>query len=204
MIGGGKKMKTWLKPMVLIVLVLFAAACASDKKPAEEAIKAAEAAIDSAKGEAAKYVPDQVKGLEDGLKAAKDALAKKDYKAALSAAKDLPGKAKDLAAAAEAKKAELTKAWEEMSGGLPKMVEAIKSRVDVLSKSKKLPANLDKAKFDEVKAGLPEVTQMWDDAQKAFSGGNLADAVSKAKTIKDKAVEMMTTLGMQVPEGAKS
>jgi hypothetical protein len=99
---------------------------------------------------------------------------------------------------------ELTKAWEEMSGGLPKMVEAIKSRVDVLSQSKKLPANIDKAKFDGVKAGLPEVTQMWDDAQKAFSGGNLADAVSKAKTIKDKAVEMMTTLGMQVPEGAKS
>ena len=197
-------MKKWLKPMMLMILVLFAAACASDQKPAEEAIKAAEAAVNGAKVEAMKYVPDQVKGLEDGLKAAKDAFAKKDYKAAISAAKDLPGKAKDLAAAAEAKKAELTKAWEEMSGGLPKMVDAIKSRVDVLSKSKKLPANIDKAKFDEVKAGLPEVTQMWDDAQKAFSGGNLADALSKAKTIKDKAVEMMTTLGMQVPEGAKS
>ena len=197
-------MKKLLKPMVLIVLVLFAAACASDSKPAEEAIKAAEAAINAAKGDAVKYVPDQVKGLEDGLQAAKDAFAKKDYKAALSAAKDLPGKAKDLAAAAAAKKTELTEAWKQMSGGLPKMVEAIKSRVDVLSQSKKLPANLDKAKFEEVKAGLPGVTQMWEDAQKAFSGGNLADAVSKAKTIKDKAVEMMTTLGMQVPAGAKS
>jgi hypothetical protein len=204
MIGGGKRMKKWLKLMALIVLVLFAAACGSEKKPAEEAIKAAEAAINSAKGEAVKVIPDQVKGLEDGLKAAKDAFEKKDYKAALSAVKDLPGKAKDLAAAAAAKKVELTKAWGEMSGGLPKMVEAIKSRVDVLSKSKKLPANLDKAKFDGVKAGLPEVTQIWEDAQKAFSGGNLADAVSKAKTLKDKAVEMMTTLGMQVPAGAKS
>jgi hypothetical protein len=204
MIEGGKKMKKWLKPMVLMVLVLLAAACASDQKPAEEAIKAAEAAINSAKGEAVKYVPDQVKGLEDGLKAAKDALAKKDYKAVLSAAKDLPAKAKDLAAAAAAKKTELTKTWEEISGGLPKMVDAIKSRVDVLSKSKKLPANIDKAKFDGIKAGLPEVTKIWEDAQKAFSGGNLADAVSKAKTLKDKAVEMMTTLGMQVPGGAKS
>jgi hypothetical protein len=204
MIGGGKKMKNWLKPMVLMILVLLAVACGSDSKPAEEAIKAAEAAINAAKGEAMKVIPDQVKALEDGLKAAKDAFAKKDYKAALNMAKDLPGKAKDLAAAAEAKKAELTKAWGEMSGGLPKMVEAIKSRVDVLSKSKKLPANLDKAKFDGVKAGLPEVSKMWEDAQKAFSGGNLADAVSKAKTIKDKAVEMMTTLGMKVPAGAKS
>ena len=197
-------MKKWLKSMVLVVLVLFAAACAKDSKPAEEAIKAAEAAINAVKGDAVKYVPDQVKGLEDGLQAAKDAFAKKDYKAALNAAKDLPGKAKDLAAAAAAKKEELTKDWKEMSGGLPKMVGAIKSRVDVLSKSKKLPANLDQAKLDGVKAGLPEVTQMWNDAQKAFSSGNLADAVSKAKTIKDKAVEMMTTLGMQVPAGAKS
>ncbi len=196
-------MKKWLKYIALMVLILFAAACAGDSKPAEEAIKAAEAAIDSAKGEAIKYIPDQVKGLEDGLKAAKDAFAKKDYMAALNAAKDLPGKAKDLAAAAAAKKTELTKTWEEVSGGLPKMVEAIQSRVDILSKSKKLPANLDKAKFDGVKAGLAEATQIWGDAQKAFSSGNLADAVSKAKTLKDKAMEMMTTLGMQIPAGAK-
>ena len=197
-------MKKWLKHMALMVLVLFAAACSSQQKPAEEAIKAAEAAIDSAKGEAAKYIPDQVKGLQDELQAAKDALSKKDYKAALSAAKDLPGKAKDLAAAAEAKKTELTKTWEEMSGSLPKMVEAIKSKVDVLSKSKKLPANIDKAKLDAVKAGLPELTQMWGDAQKAFSDGNLADAVSKATALKDKAAEMMTTLDMQAPAGGKS
>src|SRR5512139_1394268 len=188
----------------VLVGLMLVVGCARDKEPAEAAIKAAEAAIGSAKAEAAKYVPDQVKGVEDALKAAKDAFEKKEYTQALNAAKDLPAKAKELAAAAAAKKAELTKAWESMAGGLPKMVEAIKSRVDILSKSKKLPANLDKAKFEGAKAGLGEITQMWDDAQKAFSGGNLADAVSKAKTLKDKAVEMMTTLGMQVPAGAKS
>lgn len=95
--GGGKRIKKWLKPMVLMVLVLFAAACASDNKRAEKAIKAAEAAINAAKDEAMKYFGDQVKGLEDEFKAAKDAFAKKDYKAALNEAKDLPGKAKDLA-----------------------------------------------------------------------------------------------------------
>jgi hypothetical protein len=190
-------MKKWLKLMVLMTLVLFAAACSSDKKPAEEAIKAAEAALGAAKGEAVKFVPDQVKAVEDGLKAAQDAFAKKEYKAALDAAKDLPAKAKDLTAAAAAKKDELTKAWDEMNGALPKMVEAIKGKVEALAKSKKLPANVDKEKFEGVKAGLPEITQMWDDAQKAFSGGSLADAVSKAKAVKDKAAGMMTTLGIQ-------
>ena len=43
---------------------------------------------------------------------------------------------------------------------------------------------------------------MWDEAKAAFSGGNMADAMAKAKTVKEKAVEVMTTLGMQVPAAA--
>ena len=188
---------------VVLVGLMLVVGCARDKEPAEAAIKAAEAAIGSAKAEAAKYVPDQVKGVENALKAAKDAFEKKEYTQALNAAKDLPAKAKELAAAAAAKKAELTKAWEGMAAGLPKMVEAIKSRVDILSKSKKLPANLDKAKFEGAKAGLGEITQTWTDAENAYKGGNIADAVAKANAVKAKATEIMTTLGMQPPAAAK-
>jgi hypothetical protein len=188
---------------VVLVGLMLVVGCSRDKEPAEAALKAAEAAVSAAKAEAAKYVPDQVKGLEDALKTAKDAFEKKEYTQALNAAKDLPAKAKELAAAAAAKKAELTKAWEAMAGGLPKMVEAIKSRVDILSKSKKLPANLDKAKFEGAKTGLAEITQTWTDADNAFKGGNIADAVAKANAVKAKATEIMTTLGMQPPAAAK-
>jgi len=188
---------------VLLVGLMLGVGCSRDKEPAEAAIKAAEAAIGAAKAEAAKYVPDQVKGVEDALKSAKDAFEKKEYTQALNAAKDLPAKAKEIASAAAAKKAELTKAWEEMAGGLPKMVEAIKSRVDILSKSKKLPANLDKAKFEGAKAGLEEITKTWTDAEGAFKGGNIADALAKGNAVKTKAAEIMTTLGMQPPPAAK-
>ena len=188
---------------VVLVGLMLVAGCSRDKEPAEAAIKAAEAAIGAAKAEAAKYVPDQVKGVEDALKAAKDAFEKKEYTQALNAAKDLPAKAKELAAAAAAKKDELTKSWEAMAGGLPKMVEAIKSRVDILSKSKKLPANLDKDKFEGAKSGLAEITQAWMDADNAYKGGNIADAVAKANAVKAKATEIMTTLGMQLPAAAK-
>jgi hypothetical protein len=196
------------KGFVLIAVVLLGlmmvAGCARDKEPAEAAIKAAEAAVNAAKAEAAKYVPDQVKGVEDALKAAKDAFEKKEYTQALNAAKDLPAKAKELASAAAAKKAELTKAWEEMAGGLPKMVSAIKSRVDILSKSRKLPANLDKAKFEGAKTGLGEITQAWTDAENAFKDGNITDAVAKGNEVKAKATEIMTLLGMQPPAAAKT
>jgi len=195
------------KGLALIAVVLagliMVAGCARDKEPAEAAIKAAEAAVSAAKAEAAKYVPDQVKGVEDALKAAKDAFEKKEYTQALNAAKDLPAKAKELAAAAAAKKAELTKSWEEMAAGLPKMVEAIKSRVGILSKSKKLPKGMDKAKFEGAKTGLGEINQAWTDAENAYKGGNIADAVAKANAVKAKATEIMTTLGMQPPAAAK-
>jgi hypothetical protein len=203
LISGGNSMKKSIIQVVALAVVLLLAACSSSKGPAEQAIQAAEAAYDSVKVEALKYVPDQAQAVETALNAAKESFAKGDYLAALNSAKDLAPKAKDLATAVAAKKEELTKNWSEMSAGLPKMVEAIKSRVDILSKSKKLPAGLDKVKFDGVKSGLAEITQTWTDATTAFQSGNLAEALAKAKTVKDKAVEIMTTLGMHAPTAAK-
>ena len=133
---------------LLVLAGLVLAACASDQGPAESAIKAAEAAVNSAVAEGAKYVPDQARAVQDALKAAKDSLAKGDYKAALTGSSDVTAKAKALGDAVAAKKVELAKSWESLSGGLPKVVEAIKSRVDILSQSKKLPANLDRASVD--------------------------------------------------------
>ena len=53
----------------------------------------------------------------------------------LSEAPALTSKAQEIASAAAAKKAELTKSWEGLSSGMPRVVEAIKSRVDILSQS---------------------------------------------------------------------
>jgi hypothetical protein len=111
-------------------------------------------------------------------------------------------KAKDLGAAAAAKKAELTKAWEEVSSGVPQPAAAIKSRVDILSQSKKLPAALDKAKLDGAKTDLAALNQSWTEASEAFKSGNVTDAVGKARAAKDKAVEIMTALNMTVPQAA--
>jgi len=192
----------WL-PILLVVFGLFVVSCGSgNKEAATAAIKAAEDAWNAAKGEVVKYIPDQAKGVEDAIKAAKENFDKGNFDAALASAKAIPDKVKQLAAAAAAKKAELAKSWEEMSGGLPKMLEAIKSRLDILSQSKKLPANLDKAKLEGAKGGYEEAAKMWEDAKAAFAGGNAADALAKGKTVKEKAVAVMTALGMQVPAAA--
>jgi hypothetical protein len=208
-------MRQSLWTALLTVLVAFTlAACASDKGPAEIAIKAAEDALASVRAEAAQYVPDQVKAVEDGIAALKAGFAKGDYKAVLAAAPDVTARARALGAAAAAKKAEavamaaktaeLTKTWTDMAEGLPRMVGALESRVDILSKAKTLPAKIDKATFEEAKAGLAAVKQTWADAQESFKGGKVEDAVAKANTVKTKTAEIMTKLGMTVPAAAKS
>ena len=195
-----------VKTMLWTVMVSLAlvAACASEKAPAEQALKTAEAAIGEIRGETAKWVPDQARALQASLTTLKDRFGKGEYKAVLADAPALAGRAKEVAAAAAAKKAELTKTWDELSVGLPKMMDAVKSRVDILSKSKKLPANVSKEKFEAAKAGLAEATKGWEDATAAYKGGNVADAVAKADPVKRKTVEALDALGMPVPAAARS
>jgi seryl-tRNA synthetase len=191
--------KRLLSLVAVIALIPIAAGCSSQKVPAEAAIRAAETAFGAVQTEAAKYLPDQTKGISDAIAAAKDAAAKGDYQAALTAAQALPAKITELTSALAAKKAELTTTWTGLSAVLPSAVEAIQSRLNMLSKSKKLPAGLDKAKFEEAKTGLASITSTWTDATAAFGAGNLTDAIAKAGSVKTKAVEVMGLLGMQVP-----
>jgi hypothetical protein len=191
-----RKRSLWLGVAVMVCLFLVAA-CARDKEPAELGLKAAEEALNAGKAEIGKYVPEQLKGLEAAIKGAKEKMEKKEYTEALNAVKDIPGKVKEAAAAAAAKKAELTKNWEAVSAELPKMVEAIKGKVDALAKTKKLPAGIDKAKLEGAKTGLAEITQGWADADAAFKAGNISDALAKANVLKGKAAEIMASLGIK-------
>jgi hypothetical protein len=177
-------------------LALFTS-CADEKTPAEAALKAAEAAVAGVKDEAAKYAPDQLKAVTSALAGATEAFKAGKYKDAMAAASAIPAKVKDVAAAAAAKKDELTKAFATLEGSLPKMGEAIKSRLDILSQAKKLPAGLDAAKLTEAKSGYEALTKGWVEAKAAFKGGNLTDAVAKGNALKAKGTELMKAIGLQ-------
>ena len=97
-------MKRILSVVAVLLFAVALAAYSNQKAPAEQAIKAAEEALNAAKGEAMKFVPDQVKSVEDALKAAKDTFTKGDYAGATSAANAVAAKAKDLVSASAAKK----------------------------------------------------------------------------------------------------
>ncbi len=190
--------------LLLCSAVMIMACGGKDKGPAELAIKAAEEAVSAAKTEAGKIVPDEVAKLESALASAKDKLSSGKFKEALAEAQELVAKAKEVIEAANAKKNELTATWTNLSQGLPRMVAAVESRLDILSQAKSLPANLTAEVLEETKGGLATAKADWTKAQENFNSGNLGEAVSVANSVKEKIIKTMETLGLPVPAGARS
>lgn len=188
--------------MALAALLLVG--CANQMEPAQKAIADVEAAIAAAGPDAAQYIPDQLQAVTGQLADLKAKFDKKDYKGVIAAAPALLTQAQGLAGAAatarEAAEAAALEAmnaeWVALSGTLPAAVAAIESRVNILSKSKKLPANLDAATFESVKTGLADAKTLWDQATAAQASGNVEGAVTAARQVKEKADAALAALGM--------
>jgi len=191
----------------IALAALMLVGCANQMEPAKKAIADIEAAISAAGPDAAQYIPDQLQAVTSQLADLKAKFDQKDYKGVIAAAPALLTEAQGLAGAAASAKeaAEAAKAaalealgaeWTTLSAGLPAQVAAIESRVNILSKSKKLPANLDQATFESVKTGLADAKALWDQATAAQASGNVEAAVTAARQVKEKADAAMVALGM--------
>jgi hypothetical protein len=182
----------------LLGIALLVSGCGNAQKEATDAaITAAQAAINAAQGEAAKYVPDQLQAAQMALQTAKDALARGDYQAALTAAQDAAGKAKDLAAAAAAKKAEWTKGWAALSTTMPKSMDEVKRKLDAYSHGAHMPAGMDKAKLADAKAQYDQLKQGWTSATATATRGDLGGALKQASGLKDVLTKLMEMLGIK-------
>jgi hypothetical protein len=195
-----------IKHLAPVTALAFLFACTDAAKvPAEAAIKGAETALAGVKAEAAQWVPDQLKAVEGAIAQAKDLAAKSDFKGALAIAKDLPAKAAGLAtaaadaakAAAAAKKDEATKQFAAVTGPVGQLVDAIKSRLDILGQAKKLPKGVDAKQVAAAKDGLAGVQKDLADAGAKLAAGNFQEALAAAAPLKDKAMAIAASIGLK-------
>ena len=188
----------------LVMAAVLLAGCANQMEPARKAIADIEAAIAAAGPDAAQYIPDQLEAVTSQIASLKAKFDQKDYKGVLAAAPALLTQAQGLAAAAgAAKEAAMAAAlealnaeWGTLSADLPAQLAAVASRVEILAKSKKLPAGLDTATFDAARTGMDEATALWNEATAAQASGNMEQAVAAARQVKDKLNAAMAGLGM--------
>jgi len=196
-----KKPSFWMLPLLAAVFII---GCQNQRAPAEQAVAAAESALTNIRDMATHYAPDQLQTVDAQLAQAKDSLAKGDYKgvlAAMPALNSAISNLKDTATAkqqeAEAASAKAKDVWGPLSSDVPKMVDAISSRVDILSKSHHLPKGVTKDTLAAAKSGLDSMKSAWSDASTAATSGDYTTAVSKGQAVKDQASQIMQSLGMK-------
>lgn len=198
------KMSTWLR---LLVVALLVAGCANQKEPASKAVAEIDTSLADIRTEAEKFAPESLQQVDTSVAALKDSLNKGDYKAVLASApsvsgqvstlrQDVAAKKADMEAAASSAAAAATQQWQSLSADVPKMVAAVQSRVDILSKSRKLPKNVSADALQAAKDGLENMKGTWAEATTLFSSGDPSGAVAKAQAVRDKGMEVMQRLGM--------
>jgi hypothetical protein len=196
-----KKSSLWVLATLTAVLI---AGCQNQRAPAEQAVASAESALTSIRDAAMRYAPDQLQAVDAQLNGVKDSVAKGDYKGALAAMPALNSAISNLKDTATAKQQEGEAAaakakdvWGPLSSDVPKMVDAIQSRVDILSKSHHLPKGVTKDTLAAAKSSLDSMKSTWSDAANAASSGDYTTAVGKGQAVKDQASQIMQSLGMK-------
>jgi hypothetical protein len=178
---------------------LLVTGCGKMKNEATQALTTLETSVSGLKEEGMKYAPIAYQGVESTLATLKDSLAKEDYKSVLAGTPELTKAVDSLKTAIASGKEQFeaaTAEWGSLAADVPKMVEAIQSRVDILSSSKKLPKNISQEAFDGAKSGLDSMKSMWSEATAAATDGKPGEAVEKAKAVKAKGAEVLAALGM--------
>lgn len=195
------KMSLWLAAGTAAMLVL---ACSSQKQPAQETVNRMENTMDSIHDAAAKYAPDTLKSVQDQVNSIKQSFDKGDYAAVLAAAPSvnaaivsLRKDANEKQAAADAEIAKVKQEWRNLTYEVPKMITDLHTQIDTLGSGRALPRGVTKAAVAAAKNGVGSLDSQWTEANTAVSSGDYAGAVTKGQAVKDKATEMMKSLGMK-------
>jgi hypothetical protein len=190
----------WLAASVTALIVL---GCTSQKEPAERAVANIGAALGTVHDAAAKYAPDGLQSVDAQFATLKDSLSRGDYKKVLADAPAVTTAVANLQQTAIAKQeeadtklAQTKQQWRKLSADVPKMVAAIRARVEELSKSRRLPKGVSKASFESGKASLESLNSTWTESTSAVANEDYAGGVAKGQAAKDKATEIMHELGM--------
>ena len=181
------------------VAVLFVA-CANQMEPGKNALDNINTTLNSVSADAQEYVPDQYAQAQAKVAGLMASFDKKRLRGSHCwGAPAVLAEVRGLSDAAAAKKDEIAKAlgneWRSLAASVPQTLSAVQNRVDALSKTKRVPKDVDLA---AAKSGLADATSAWDKAQEAFKAGNPADAVTAGKDAQGKIASAAAALKLNL------
>jgi hypothetical protein len=180
------------------VAILFVA-CVNQMEPAKNALDNINSTLSAVSADAQKYIPEQYAQAQGKVAALTASYEKKDYAAVIAGAPAVLTEVNGLSGAISDKKDEMVKAlgneWRSLAASVPQSLTAVQSRVDDLSKTKRVPKDVD---LNAAKSGLADANTAWGKAQDAFKSGNPEDAVAAAKDAQSKLATAAAALKMNL------
>jgi hypothetical protein len=187
--------------LTLCSVALLFAACVNQMEPAKNALDNINATLSAVSADAQKYIPDQYAQAQGKVAALTASFEKKDYAAVIAGAPAVLTEVKGLAGAVADKKDEMVKAlgneWRNLAASVPQSLTAVQTRVDALTKTKRVPKDVD---LGAAKSGLADANSAWGKAQDAFKAGNPEDAVAAAKDAQSKAAAAAGALKLNLQQ----
>jgi phage host-nuclease inhibitor protein Gam len=193
--------RTVAKWLMLGTAAMLMVACANkEMDAAQQALAGVDSALSAVPADASTYIPDQVADVNKRRAELKASFDKKDYAAVVSGAPDVLGAAQSLVSETAGKKAAAAAEWTSLSAALPGEVEALRKRVDELSKSRHVPKG---ENLTMAQTGLADASARWDKAQASDKAGNLAEAVTSAREAKTAVETAGAAVKLTLPEPPK-
>ena len=184
----------------LAMLAVLLVSCSSQMQPAEQERDAAQKAVEVAAPDAAAYMPERLKTLQDRLATLKSSFDQKDYASVLASGPGLVSDAASLQQQAATKKVEaetaLSSQWTHLNAAVPGMFDAVKARIDELSKHKRTPKGID---LGEAHTALTQAEALWDQATASHTAGNMEPAIASAKNAQAKVQAAADALQLKLP-----
>jgi hypothetical protein len=186
--------KTFRTTLALVPFLLAVACTDAAKAPAEAAVAAAGTAIESLKGDAARYAPEAVKAVQESYDSARALIAKQDYKGALAAVAEVPAQVKAAMATAATRKEQAAAAWNGFSETIQQSIGDVTARVTALSSANKLPRGLDKEAVAIARQEVDIIETRWQMVKDMAKSGDYQAAIAKGAEVKKKAVALAASL----------
>lgn len=179
-----------------LLALMLVAACGGARSKAQTAMAAADEALAPIAPEARRVVPEQLKVLTDAVAVAKDAMARKQYDSAYALVQGIPDQTDSLAQAIVKEKAAITEEMNLLNVAMPRNLGLVKTRIEGLSRRRRLPRTISPETFDTVKTTYSEGVEEWPRIMTAYTSGELHDAVSRATALKLRVSRAMEAVGL--------
>ena len=187
--------------LALAATTMLMTGCAKQRGPANEALDRIEASLKEVRDDAKKFAPQGLKGVEAQFQNLKQSFESKDYDNVLAGTPQLEkavGSLKEAVASGKAQaRAALAAAkteWEGLSATVSRQVDAIQTRIDELSKARRLPWGINKKEFEGSQSAFESMKAQWAEATAEYKKGDAVEANTKARTAKGMGEELIEQL----------